>query len=443
MEKVVKNPNNLSNENALILKKHVGLIHCENKLSLLQRKICNILLFNALDKIGDEVYSISIRKLSTLIGYKSNDISLIKQSLKRLMSIVMEWNLLDDTKFVNEKELPAEIISWYASTLLAGASIERGIVRYSYSPQIKTVLSSLEIYGRINLFVQAKFNSSYALVLYENCVRFKNIGKTSWFSLKLFRLLMGVTSEKYEFFKELKRNVITPAIDEINKKSDISIVAEYRREGRQICAIRFLMEENEKYKPQFKRVTKTVENSNGEPQTKSAIVAILASEFLLERKQIEDIFKHNNVAYILDKINFVREQKSVIKKAAYLLSALKNDYKKSNIKTVQSLSFEATDQFLRECTEASKISGLNKKFIDYKLTIYKSWLTDHPDNKKINSEFEDNLKNNRVVYDFYLKKGYESFMVVREFVLFLEREYKKHLPKCLSLDDFITSEEVQ
>ena len=37
----------------LFLKKHVGLIHCENKLTLIQRKICNILLFNALDTIND------------------------------------------------------------------------------------------------------------------------------------------------------------------------------------------------------------------------------------------------------------------------------------------------------------------------------------------------------------------------------------------------------
>lgn len=35
-----------------MLNKHIGLIHCEGKLSLLQRKICNILLFNALSEIN-------------------------------------------------------------------------------------------------------------------------------------------------------------------------------------------------------------------------------------------------------------------------------------------------------------------------------------------------------------------------------------------------------
>lgn len=64
-------------------------------------------------------------------------------------------------------------ISWHASSLLAGVSIEDGIVTYSYSPQIKKVISSLDVYGRINLFVQAKFKSTYSLALYENCIRFK------------------------------------------------------------------------------------------------------------------------------------------------------------------------------------------------------------------------------------------------------------------------------
>ena len=86
----------------LVLKKHVGLIHCENKLTLIQRKICNILLFNAIDKINDQdIHAISLRQLCSLVGYNSHDINLIKESLKSLISVVMEWNLLEDSKFLN------------------------------------------------------------------------------------------------------------------------------------------------------------------------------------------------------------------------------------------------------------------------------------------------------------------------------------------------------
>ena len=204
------------------LKKHVGLIHCENKLTLIQRKICNILLFNALDKINDQdIHEIPLRQLCSLVGYNSNDSKLIKDSIKTLISVVMEWNLLEDSKFLKEEDYPEEDISWNASSLLAGASIKKGMISYSYSPQMKSVLSSLDIYGRINLFVQAKFNSTYSLVLYENCVRFKNIKQTSWFPIDLFRSLMGVPEEKYRSFKEFKRNVINVAVNEVNQKADI------------------------------------------------------------------------------------------------------------------------------------------------------------------------------------------------------------------------------
>ena len=84
----------------IFLKKHVGLIHCENKLTLIQRKICNILLFNALDKINDQdTHEIPLRQLCSLVGYNSNDSKLIKESIKSLISVVMEWNLLEDSKF--------------------------------------------------------------------------------------------------------------------------------------------------------------------------------------------------------------------------------------------------------------------------------------------------------------------------------------------------------
>ena len=90
---------------------------------------------------------------------------------------------------------------------------------------MKSVLSSLDIYGRINLFVQSKFNSTYSLVLYENCIRFKNIQQTSWFPLSLFRSLMGVADDKYRLFKDFKRNVINVAVKEINQKSDINALS--------------------------------------------------------------------------------------------------------------------------------------------------------------------------------------------------------------------------
>jgi plasmid replication initiation protein len=273
------------NEADIFLKKHVGLIHCENKLTLIQRKICNILLFNALDKINDqETHEISLQKLCSLVGYNSNDTKLIKDSIKSLISTVMEWNLLEDSKFLNEDDYPEDAITWNASSLLAGASIKGGLIRYSYSPQMKSVLSSLDIYGRINLFVQAKFNSTYSLVLYENCVRFKTIHQTSWMPLDLFRSLMGVPVDKYPAFKEFKRNVLNVAVKEVNQKSDIYIEPQFRKAGRSVSAIQFLITENSSYQPSFKKLHKVEVSPPTAQQKRTSSTLVLI--FCLRLKRI-------------------------------------------------------------------------------------------------------------------------------------------------------------
>jgi plasmid replication initiation protein len=423
-----------------MLKKHVGLIHCENKLTLLQRKICNILLFNALDTIQkQDTHEISIRQLSSLVGYKSNDVSLIKKSLIKLISIVMEWNLLDDNKFVQETNMPEKMVSWHASALLAGASIERGLVRYSYSPQIKSILSSLEIYGRINLFVQAKFNSSYSLVLYENCVRFKSIAQTSWFNLDLFRLLMGVEKNKYASFKELKRNVITPAITEINQKSDIVIEPEYKMIGRRISGVKFYIYENDNYKPAFKRTNRSLEVIEAAPN-RPAIVDSLVAEFNLSSSQANKVVVDFDNEYIVEKMHLVRAAKNVGKKNAYLISALKNDFKSMRQPALEN----PESSYLRDLKETSKITSLRNRYVKYKFSIYQQTLGKQQKDTQqvVLQDFEHHLKGlNSYVFNSYKKNSFQSPMVITEFIGFIEESFTVLTLDCLSFEDYLAAEE--
>ena len=79
-------------ERSLELKKHVAVIHSHSKISLLQRKISNALLFHAYDNllIKDE-HEIQISTLTKLIDYDSHDHKKIKQSLMDLLATVVEW----------------------------------------------------------------------------------------------------------------------------------------------------------------------------------------------------------------------------------------------------------------------------------------------------------------------------------------------------------------
>lgn len=437
----VKEKTKAESDADLFLRKHVGLIHCENKLTLIQRKICNILLFNALDKIDDQdIHEISLRQLCSLVGYNSNDIKLIKESIKSLISIVMEWNLLEDSKFLKEDDYPEDVITWNASSLLAGASIKNGLIRYSYSPQMKSVLSSLDIYGRINLFVQAKFNSTYSLVLYENCVRFKNIKQTSWFSIELFRSLMGVPEDKYSLFKEFNRSVINIAVKEINQKSDIFIEPQFKKAGRNVTAIQFLLSDNKNYLPTFKKISR-VDNTIDMQKLQSTLLEILISEFSLSKKQADEIVSAYDCEYIKEKICLVKAKKNINHLGAYLISALKKDYKKKQGKEGQPKIPENTYQ--REAKEASEIQSLRNKYMSYKLGIYTEFIRQQTESIQsiITKGFEQFLKPKIAIFKFYKKKGLTSPFVMIEFMSFIENNFPQVIGDYLTFDDYIISED--
>ncbi len=429
-------------ESEMILKKHVGLIHCENKLTLIQRKICNILLFNALDKINDqETHSIPLRQLCSLVGYNSHDSKRIKEAIKSLIAVVMEWNLLEDNKFLNEHAYPEEVITWNASALLAGASIKSGIIHYSYSPQIKSVLSSLDIYGRINLFVQAKFNSTYSLVLYENCVRFKNIKQTSWFPIELFRSLMGVSGDKYPSFKEFKRNVINVAVKEINQKSDIYIEPQFKKSGRNITAIQFLLADNKNYQPTFKKIRRISDEAVIPSPQQATLLEILISDFHLSMKQANEIISMYVYQYVIEKINLLKTKKNIDHPAAYLLSALKNDYKeRENKLPVISYSKGVENSYLREAKQASEILPLKNKYMSYKVQMYKQFIQQQVAivQQAVQEHFEQVLKLNVEVFRFYKKSGLSSPFVMADFIKFIEQYFPHIIGDYLSFEDYIT-----
>lgn len=426
----------------IYLKKHVGLIHCENRLTLIQRKVCNILLFNAFDNINDqEIHIIQLKQLCSLVGYNSHDTKLIKDSIKTLISTVLEWNLLEDQKFLNEDDYPEDLMAWNASSLLAGASIKNGTISYSYSPQIKPVLSSLDIYGRINLFVQSKFNSTYSLVLYENCVRFKNIKQTAWFPLQLFRSLMGVTEDKYSSFKEFKRNVIAVAVNEINQKSDIYIEPQFRRAGRNITAIQFIISENDGYQPSFRKPRQVVIDSS--PQKESSLLENLVSEFGLSERQAQEIIKAFDYHYILQKINLVKSKKNIKHSGAYLVSALQKDYRDNENKVPKVVTLPMENSSVREAKAASEIAPLKNKYILYKLKKYKGFIEQQADTiqSKIQDAFVQFLKPNAQLYKTYQRKNLSSPFVITEFIAFLETHFSEIIGEYMTFDDYLTSEE--
>ena len=104
-------------------------------------------------------------------------------------------------------------------------------------------LHNPRVYAKLNLRLQNQFRSRYALILWEICFDYfdtdRDQGESPFIPLEVFKSLMGLEKDEYPIFKELNRNVIKPAIKEINDLTDYHVEVEQKRLGRRIGELKF------------------------------------------------------------------------------------------------------------------------------------------------------------------------------------------------------------
>jgi plasmid replication initiation protein len=217
------------------VKKHVAAIHTSGELSLLERKMANVLLLNAYDELLTKpTHTLPVKHLCAMLGWDdSNNTERLQEALRKLNSTSIEFNMMEDGKQ-----------SWHVMSMLSYGNIEQGICTYRYDEYLAKRLYDPEIYAIINIGIQQRFEGSYALTLYENCLRYKSVGTTGWLELDVFKKIMGANYPMYGEFKYLKRNVIDKPIEEINRVSDIQLLAEFKKQGRKVSAVRFMITES-------------------------------------------------------------------------------------------------------------------------------------------------------------------------------------------------------
>lgn len=296
-----------------ILKKHVAAIHIGAKLSLLQRKLVNALLYNAYDNLlTAKEHHISASVLCEMIGFDSHNSAHLKASLKGLMETVVEFDVLED----DGKS------SWEAMVLIPYVKLSGGTCTYRYEQALAEKLYHPDVYSKINLSVLREMNSAHALVLYENCHRYVDIAHTPWWDVDVFRKLMSVDQlSSYKQFKLLNRAVIQPAMKEVNELSNIQLELETRRSGRTVTGLRFIIRPN----PQLSLVGMDAEDNITAMPAYQALVAEGISKTLARAWVLE-----YDEEYIFDKLDLASSQAASGKinssRIGFLKAAVEQDY---------------------------------------------------------------------------------------------------------------------
>lgn len=333
-------------------------IQIQSKVSLLQRRAWNVLLANAYNELPDkDIHSVSIVELAAKLGFDSGNQEYLKEVLKSLRSCEVEWNLLNkDNKQV-----------WGVASLLASAEVENGICTYGFAPHLRLKLHNPRIYAKLNLRLQNRFTSRYALILWEVCFDYfdtdRDQGETPFIPLETFKSLMGLEETDYPVFKVLNRDLIKPAIKEINDLTDYLVEVEQKRRGRKVSELKFRITKVKQI-PIQESVFPDIENLPP--------VAIELVQAAIDRKMAQQIADAewdfvnpqklsppgtypDFLGYIAEKIEMSLSAAGVKNRAGYIIEAIRENYQDPEIqKQREARAEKAKEKELEDLTTEFK-----------------------------------------------------------------------------------------
>ena len=318
---------NLSKINEVI--KASPSIQIQSKMTLLQRRAWNVLLANAYNGLpAKEIHSVSIVELAAKLGFGDGNQEYLKEVLKSIVDCKVEWNVLGKDK----KE------EWGVASLLAEVRIRDGICFYQFPHTLRLKLHNPRIYAKLNLRLQNRFKSQYALVLWEICFDYfdtdRNQGETPFISLETFKSLMGLEETDYPMFKVLNRDLIKPAIKEINDLTDYHVEVEQKRIGRPIAELKFRITRvkhipiNESLFPDIENLPRVaIELVQSEIDRKMAQqIADGQWDFVNPQKLPPPGTYSDFAAYVAEKIEMSLSAAGVKNRAGYIVEAIRENY---------------------------------------------------------------------------------------------------------------------
>lgn len=343
-----------------------AVIHHDNtNVSLVQKQAYSWLIANAYHELPtEETHSVRIQDLMQVMRYNSKNLEHLKNSLRNLMTTLIEWDI---PRYDKENV-------WRAATMLAEIEIKDGVCSYSFAPKFRRALHHPEIYARLSLALISKFSSKYALNLWEMCVHAMNpktgVGETQWWEIDEFRKMMGVKEGTYKRFKDLNKWVIKPAAKEIELLAHCEVTPEYQRKRRKTTHIKFKAAKIKN----IERVPKQTElfvDTEGLP----TVAALLAKQHVHHNKAMKmwsegykGVKKRPKGSqefddYVREKIDLLQQQVAkgkVEDRGAWLVSAIENNYRNPNYQQRKRAS-EIQEKIAQLKTEVKRLKYKREK----------------------------------------------------------------------------------
>ena len=333
--------NNLAAINEVI--KASPAIQIQSKITLLQRRAWNVLLANAYNELPNtDIHHVNVAELARKLGFNSKNEDYLKETLEALVNCTVEWNILGKDK---KQE-------WGAASLLAWVLIKDGICSYEFARPLRLKLHNPRVYAKLNLRLQNRFKSQYALILWEVCFDYfdadRDQGETPFILLETFRELIGIGDREYQTFKALNRDVIKPAIKEINDLTDYHVEVEQKRLGRKIAELKFRITKvkqlpvQESLFPDIENLPLVaVELIQAEIDRNMAMkIADRDWDFVSPEKLPEPGTYPDFLGYVAEKIEMSLDAAVVKNRAGYIVEAIRENYQDTEVQKAREVRAE-------------------------------------------------------------------------------------------------------
>jgi len=289
----------------VVLRKHDKLVRMNNTLTQWQHKIYNVLLVKAqiiLDYVDPETeyFGINISTLSKLTGLD------LKQQPAYLDKSI---KALQDAKIIAEKADD----DYTKIPLLGVVKRDPDRIIYELNSIINMLLKEKSRFGRIITQEVKKMNNKYAIIMYEMCAAARHMETMTLTLDELQRILQYTHKEYYN----VKRNVIEPAIREINEKTGIEVTYEAIKKQRKVKWIKI------KHKRKIKDPALETDLKQ-----KIYILRSLLEHFKVEYTEaninnIANKYKMENIVKAAKFYDNIEDKENIINPIAYLVNIIK------------------------------------------------------------------------------------------------------------------------
>ncbi|MFT3859531.1 MAG: replication initiation protein [Aquabacterium sp.] len=233
----------------------IGLRVREGRLSLLTRKVFNVMMYHAQElktpglnapidtPAARKYFWIPLAELARDAAYDSKDTEFLKQQLEELQNIKL---LME-----NERQWTSErLVSSVTLVNPQGLKKHAGQVWFGYAfpPEVHELVMAPGTYTRFSIVYQGLLRSGAALALYEVCRRYAT-NPSRLTSQESYGHWYGVLTgnpldERDELppYKYFKRDVIHRAVTEINALTDIQVELIEHKNGRRVEQLQFRVE---------------------------------------------------------------------------------------------------------------------------------------------------------------------------------------------------------